>query len=116
MVLYDFTKTKAILSETGATNDAKIQFYGDMADKSIIGDTVNVRNMTNPPTVVTDVLTAAELDDIKSFATQMAVGYFYKFESGDEGTIAEAKEQWIKYFNNKFRRQAFKVAGGELGR
>lgn len=104
---------KKVISENGTTNDEKLKFYGDMGDKAIIGDTINVKNMTNPPTVVTDVLSAAELDDIKSFATQIAIGYFYKFESGDESTILEAKENWAKWFNNKFRRQVFKTRGGE---
>ena len=54
-----------------------------------------------------------ELDDIKSFASQYTVGYFYKFESGDEMTIAEAKENWKNWFNSKFRRPTFKARGGE---
>ena len=87
-----------------------------MADKAIIADTINVKNMTNPPTVVVDVLTSEELEDIKSFATQYAVGYFYKFESGDEATLAESKENWKVWFNNKFRRFTFKTRGGELAR
>lgn len=116
MVLYQFTTVKKVLGETGATNDVKIKHYGDMADKAIIADLVRVNGMTNPPTVVTDVLTQTELNDIKSFATQFAVGYFYKFESGDEQTIAESKENWLKWFNAKFRRPRFKVRGGELAR
>ena len=107
---------KKVLGETGTTNDEKIKHYGSMADKAIIADTINTRNMTNPPTVVIDVLTQTELDQIKDFATQFTIGYFYKFESGDEATIAEAKENWAKWFNNKFRRFTFKSRGGELAR
>ncbi len=114
MVLYQFTTVKKVLSETGKTNNEKIKFYGNMADVAIIGDTINVKNMTNPPTVVLEVLTQNELDQIKDFATQFAIGYFYKFESGDESTILEAKENWLKWFNNKFRRFTFKTRGGEL--
>lgn len=116
MVLYQFTTVKNVLGETGTTNDVKIRHYGKMADVAIIGDTINVKNMTNPPTVVVDVLTQEELNQIKDFATQIAVGYFYKFESGDEATITEAKENWLKWFNNKFRRFTFKTRGGELAR
>ncbi len=36
------------------------------------------------------------------------------YESGDEATIAESKENWLKWFNNKFRRFTFKTRGGEL--
>jgi len=116
MVLYQFTTAKKVLGETGATNDEKIRHYGNMADAAIIGDTINVKNMTNPPTVVTNVLTSTELDQIKDFATQFTVGYFYKFESGDESTIEEAKTNWLNWFNNKFRRFTFKTRGGELAR
>lgn len=114
MVLYDFTKVKGVLTETGTTNDTKIALYGDMADSAIIGDLVNVNGLPNPPVVTVDVLTQKELDQIKSFATQFTVGYFYKFESGDEQTITEAKENWTKWFNSKFRRPRFKVRGGEF--
>lgn len=116
MVLYQFTTVKKVLGETGTTNDDKIRHYGDMADKLIISDTINVKDLPNPPVVTTDVLTAEELEDIKSFATQITIGYFYKFESGDELTITEAKENWKVWFNNKFRRFTFKVRGGETAR
>ncbi len=113
MVLYDFTKVKAVLSENGTTNDVKIKHYGDMADSVLLGDTINVRNLPYPPAVTVDVLTQKELDAMKDFATQIAIGYFYKFESGDEQTVEEAKTNWINWFNNKFRRPRFKSRGGE---
>jgi len=116
MVLYQFTTVKNVLGETGTTNDNKIKHYGDMADKAIIADLINVNNVPNPPVVTTDVLTAEEIEDIKSFATQFAVGYFYKFESGDESTIEESRNNWMKWFNNKFRRFTFKARGGETAR
>ena len=116
MVLYQFTTVKKVLGETGTTNDEKIKHYGTMADNAIIADTINVRNIPNPPIVVADVLSQAELDQIKDFATQFTVGYFYKFESGDEQTIEEAKTNWIQWFNNKFRRFTFKTRGGETAR
>lgn len=114
MVLYNFTTVKGVLSETGTTNDTKVAYYGDMADKAIIADLMNVNGVPNPPIVTTGVITSEELEDIKSFATQYAVGYFYKFESGDEQTLAEAKENWKNWFNNKFRRPRFKIYGGEF--
>jgi hypothetical protein len=116
MVLYQFTTVKSVLGETGTSNDSKIRHYGEMADKAIISDLLNVKDLPNPPVVTTDVLTQEELDNIKSFATQYTVGYFYKFESGDEQTIAEAKENWKTWFNNKFRRFTFKARGGETAR
>ena len=114
MVLFEFTKVKSVLGELGTTNDAKIKHYGEMADGAIIADLVNVKEIPNPPIVVDNVLSAAELSDIKSFATQYCVGYFYKFESGDEMTIAEAKENWKNWFMSKFRRPRFKARGGEI--
>jgi len=114
MVLFQFTTVKGVLGETGTTNDEKIKYYGDMADKALIADLINVKNVPNPPVVTADVLTAEEIEDIKSYATQYAVGYFYKFESGDESTIAEAEKNWNKWFANKFRRQKWKVRGGEF--
>lgn len=114
MVLFEFTKVKSVLGELGTTNDAKIKHYGEMADGAIIADLVNVKDIPNPPAVVANVLTAAELNDIKSFATQYCVGYFYKFESGDEMTITEAKENWKNWFNSKFRRPRFTARGGEI--
>ena len=114
MVLYDFTTVKAVLSEAGITNDVKVNHYGNMADTFIYGDLVNVRNIPVPLAVVADVLSQTELDQIKNFATQIAVGYFYKFESGDEITVEEAKTNWRNWFNNKFKRPRFKVYGGEL--
>ena len=114
MVLFEFTKVKSVLGESGTTNDAKIKHYGEMADNALMGDLINVKNLPNPPVVTEDVLTQTELDDIKSFASQYTVGYFYKFESGDEMTIAEAKENWKNWFNSKFRRPTFKARGGEI--
>jgi hypothetical protein len=116
MVLYEFTKVKHVIGETGTTNDDKIGHYGEMADNAIMAYLINVKNVPNPPVVTVDVLTQVELDDIKSFATQFTIGYFYKFESGDEMTIAEAKENWDKWFNSKFRRPSFKARGGETAR
>ena len=113
MVLYDATTVKKILTENGATNNEKIKFYGDMGDNAVLGDLVNVKNLAYPPVVVAGTLTQKELDTIKNYATQFAIGYFYKLESGDELTITEAKEGWTKWFNNKFRRQTFKTRGGE---
>lgn len=113
MALYTLATVKAILGETGTSNDTKIGHYGDMADRLIISDTMNVNGVPNPPAVTADVISAAEFADIQNFADQIAVGYFYKFESGDTLTIEEAKENWKNWFNNKFRRPSFKVRGGE---
>jgi len=116
MVLYNFTRVKKAMGESGATSDDKIREYGLMGDNAILGDTVNVKNLPYPPVVTTDVLTTAELNTIKDYATQFTIGYFYKFEADDESTIAEVKENWSKWFNNKFRRPAWKVRGGETAR
>ena len=114
MVLYQFSTVKSVLGETGVTNDEKIKFYGDMADNAIIADLINVKNIPNPPVAVVDVITQTEIDNIKSFATQFTVGYFYKFESGDTETLEEARTNWLNWFNNKFRRFTFRTRGGEL--
>ncbi len=114
MVLFEFTKVKSVLGELSTTNDAKIKHYGEMADNALMGDLINVKDLPNPLAVTEDVLTQTELDDIKSFASQYTVGYFYKFESGDEMTIAEAKENWKNWFMSKFRRPSFKARGGEI--
>ena len=116
MVLYDFSTIKDVLGDSGTTNDVKIRHYANMAQSAIMADLVNVRGVTNPPVAVVDVLSAVELDDIKDFCNQYAIGYFYKFESGDELTIEEAKLNWTNWFNSKFRRQNFVVRGGELSR
>lgn len=115
MVLYNMTTVKGALSETGTTNDSKISLYGSMADNTILGDLINVRDLPYPPVVTVDVLTQNELNTIKDFSTQITIGYFYKFESGDTATIEEAKLNWTNWFNNKFRRPRFVVRGGELG-
>jgi len=116
MVLYEVTKVKAAVGETGTTNDEKIKRYGEMADNTVIGDTINVRNMTNPPTVVVDVLTQNELNQIKNFATQIAIGYFYKFESGDTLTVEQAEASWKNWYIHKFQRPTWTVRGGETAR
>lgn len=113
-MLFNFTTAKGVLSENGTTNDAKVNYYGNMADTAIISYLINVNGLPNPPVVTVDVLTQKELDQIKDFATQFTVGYFYKFESGDEQTITEAKTNWEKWFNSKFKRPRFKARGGEL--
>lgn len=105
-----------MLGEKGSTNDVKIKEYGVMGDNAVIGDLINVNGLPNPPVVTVDVLTQTELNQIKDFATQFTIGYYYKLESGDEQTLAEVEKNWLKWFNNKFRRFTFKVRGGETAR
>jgi len=116
MVLYQVTKVKAAIGDTGTSNNEKIKRYGEMADNFVIADLVNVRLLPNPPVVTIDVLTQVELDNIKNFATQLAIAYFYKFESGDALIAEQAELAWNKWYNSKFKRPPFTARGGELAR
>jgi len=113
MGLANFNKVKNTIGETGTTNDVRIQNYIIMADNFVIGDTIAVRNMPNPPAVTVDVLTAVELTQIESLATDLAISYFHKFESGDIDTAEAAEKAWTKWFIKKFRMPRFTARGGE---
>jgi len=113
MGLANFNKVKNTIGETGTTNDQRIQTYINMADNFIIGDTVAVLNMPNPPAVTVDVLTAAELKQIEQFATDLAISYFHKFESGDIDTAESAERIWKKWFISKYRMPRFRARGGQ---
>ena len=113
MGLANFNKVKNTIGETGSTNDLRIQNYITMADNFIIGDTIVVRNMPNPPAVFLDVLSATELKQIESFATDLAIAYFHKFESGDIDTAEAAEKNWTKWFIKKYRMPRFTARGGE---
>lgn len=103
MVYYDATQVKNIIGETGTTNDAKIQLYGDMADALINSYLQNVEStipIVTPPT------------QLKKIATFLAVSYFYKFESGDTLTAEHSEKIWEEYFKNKYRRPDFYTTRG----
>ena len=46
-------------------------------------------------------------------ANQLAVGYFYKFESGDTSTADQAESVWVRFFQSKWQRPQFSVKGAE---
>jgi len=46
-------------------------------------------------------------------ANQLAVGYFYKFESGDTSTADQAESVWVRFFQSKWQRPKFAVKGAE---
>lgn len=96
MVYYSAANVKSILGEKGATNDAKVQLYGNMADAYINSKLTNVKGLTIPLSSP-DAL-------VVNIATLLAVAYFYKFESGDLITIEETKLLWENYFNSKYKR------------
>ena len=112
MVLFDATRVKQLLGETGTTNDIKIQHYGSMADTFVINDLISVKDMPNPPVVTAGVLTQADLNEIKNHATLITVAYFYKFESGDAITSDNAEQSWGMFFRNKFQRPRFYSTSG----
>lgn len=103
MVYYDATQVKSILGESGSSNDAKIQLYGDMADTLINSYLLNVEAtipIVSPPS------------QLKKIATLLTVGYFYKFESGDTLTAEQSERIWDEYFKNKYRRPDFYTTRG----
>lgn len=102
MVLYNATKVKATLAESGITNNAKIGFYGEMADNFVLDDLMRISNMPDPPVVTTGVLTTTQLNRIKDHATNLAIAYFYKYESGDTMTSEDAEKNWKQYFAKYF--------------
>lgn len=114
MSLYDPTRVKSMLGETGTSNDSKILTYGTMADNFVIGDLVKVKGLPNPPAVTVGVLTQAELDNIKLHATLITVSYFYKFESGDTITAEAAELSWKQYYQNKFKSPRFITSTGSI--
>jgi len=116
MVLYEVNVVKAAISETGSTNNEKLKRYGTMADNFVIGYTINVKDLPNPPVVTVDVLDTDELSQIRNFATQLAIAYFYKFESGDDVTAEAAEKAWVRWYQSKFLRPRFRSRGGELAR
>lgn len=101
-----------MLGETGTGNDGKINEYGQRSETFLLNDLLNVRGITNPPTVVSGVLTQAELNMIKNICDLLAVAYFYKFESGDTLTAEASELSWKTFFENKFRRPRFRATTG----
>jgi len=99
-----------MLGETGTTNDGKILTYGTMADNFILADTIKVRGLPNPPSTTGNIITPAELNEIKRHASLLTVAYFYKFESGDDQTAVKAEADWQRFFSGKFRRPRFSAA------
>lgn len=103
MVYYDGTQVKSIIGESGTSNDAKIQLYGDMADTLINSYLQNVE---------ATIPIASPSQQVKKIATLLTVGYFYKFESGDTLTAEQAERIWDEYFKNKYRRPDFFTTRG----
>jgi hypothetical protein len=106
MVLYDLVAVKALLKETGASNNPNIEIYGKMADNYIWGDLIAVKGLADP-LVVNSPLDQKTIDKIRSHATSITVGYFFKFESGDTITSDAAELSWKAFFQNKFQRPRF---------
>ncbi len=112
MPYYIVNKFNKAIGETGTTNRDKAQQYGEMADAYIDGDLVNVFNLDLPATL-TDFTNAEEFKKFRNIATQLAISYFYKFESGDDLTTEQAEKTWARWFIGKWRRPRFKARGGE---
>jgi len=108
LVYYDFTAVKKAVGETGSTNDEKIAGYGLFGDNFINSDLIKVRNINLPATEST-FSSVGEFNAFKDIATQITIGYFYKFESGDMLTLEQAEKTWAKFFTSKFKRPRFVV-------
>ena len=108
MTYADVTRMKTILTEKGPVEDGKIQEYALMADNYINIRLVNIKSIPvipiiNPPIILVDL------------ATALGCAYFYKFESGDTITAADAESQIDEFMKNAFRRPQFFSTTGNLG-
>ena len=119
MAYFQFSKVKEVLGATGTQDDKKIQHYGEMADALINSYLVDVRDKKGVttflqlPVTVSDFASAAEFNILADIANQLAVGYFYKFESGDTSTANQAESVWVRFFQSKWQRPQFAVRGAE---
>lgn len=105
MTYYVASKVKSLLGEAGATNDAKVQLYGDMADAYINTDLTKVEDIV--PIIIVPVL-------VSNIANLLTVAYFYRFESGDTLTLEEAKLLWKQYFTSRYKRPRVIASTGRL--
>ena len=119
MAYFQFSKVKEVLGATGTQDDKKIQHYGEMADALINSYLVDVRDKKGVTTYIIVPVTAsnfvstAEFNILVDIANQLAVGYFYKFESGDTSTADQAESVWVRFFQSKWQRPKFAVRGAE---
>ena len=119
MAYFQFSKVKEVLGATGTQDDKKIQHYGEMADTLINSYLTDVRDKKGVttyiivPVTASDFVSTAEFNILVDIANQLAVGYFYKFESGDTSTADQAESVWVRFFQSKWQRPKFAVRGAE---
>lgn len=108
---YTLENVKALLGETGDSNNDKLDNYGQMADNEI---NIALQRVANPDTGVDEILPLDPAPtEVHLLADKLAMGFFYKFESGSQDILDDAKVSLIEYINNKYRRVKFTTIGGE---
>ena len=107
---YTLENVKSLLGETGDSNNDKLDNYGRMADNEI---NVALQRVSNPDTGEDEVIPLDPAPEvIHLIADKLALGFFYKFESGSTDIIEDARISLQEYINNKYRRVKFTTAGG----
>jgi len=97
---YTLENVKQLLGETTNDNNDKINQYGAMADNKINIAHQNIHNVIVPLAEPIPQL-------IHDLADQIAMGYFYKFESGSTDIIEQGLADLIEYIDTTYRRIKF---------
>jgi len=100
---YDLEKVKSLLGESGDSNNTKITLYGNFADNDI---NIALQNLE-------DVLPLPKADIpniLREIANALAVAYFYKYESGSEDLLPDAKLSLNEYIDKHYSRPTFTTA------
>lgn len=96
---YTLENVKDLLGETTNDNNEKINQYGSMADNKINIAHQNINNVTTPLDPIPQI--------IHDLADQIAMGYFYKFESGSVDILEQGLSDLIEYIDTTYRRIKF---------
>jgi len=102
---YSLENVKALLGEAGDTNNDKLDQYGQMADNEI---NIALAQISNPEDGVPLVLPLDPVTDVVHLlADKLAMGFFYKFESGSVDILEDARGTLTQYIDNTYRRPKF---------
>lgn len=102
---YSLENVKALLGEAGDTNNDKLDQYGQMADNEI---NIALTQITDNETGVDLVLPLDPAPDVVHLlADKLAMGFFYKFESGSVDILEDARGTLQQFIDNKYRRPKF---------
>lgn len=108
---YTLENVKNLLGEGGDSNNDKLDNYGRMADNEV---NISLQRVSDPVTGVDEVLPLDPVPEvIHLIADKLAMGFFYKFESGSQDILDDARASLVEYINNKYRRVKFTTAGGD---